>query len=311
MSRRDPQEKALTFRPLYQSAVVSVYDYQCRAHRSGPGEEEHSDTSEIVLMRHGVFCRHFGRRSVTADLNQVAFFSKGSASRVSHPADCGDRGSVFRVTEHVLSDMIRDFDPAIDDHPELPFPRATALSSSRIHWRHLHIIGRLQRVALSPPEPLWADEVILELIGDVLDAAFDAKKPPYQNRRKGTDADYAQRCEAAKAYLAGRVGESVTLDQLARSVNMSPFHFARIFRQLSGMPPHRYLLQLRLQAALERLHEGEKDLTALALDLGFSSHGHFSDTFRREFHRTPSQVRRTASNKTLHKMRKNLEARFQ
>lgn len=108
MSCDRPQEKALTFHPLYRSAIVSVHDYQCRAHRSGPGAEEHSVTSDIVLMRHGVFCRHFGRRSVSADLNQAVFFSKGSTNRVSHPADCGDGGSVFTVSEQVLCDIIRD-----------------------------------------------------------------------------------------------------------------------------------------------------------------------------------------------------------
>ena len=78
---------------------------------------------------------------------------------------------------------------------------------------------------------------------------------------------------------------------------------ARVFRQRTGVPLHRYLTRLRLRAALERLAGGVIDLTALALDLGFSSHSHFSDSFRREFARTPSDVRRDA----LREMSKNLE----
>jgi AraC-like DNA-binding protein len=65
---------------------------------------------------------------------------------------------------------------------------------------------------------------------------------------------------------------------------------------------HRYLTRLRLRAALERLPDAS-DLTALALELGFSSHSHFTDAFRREFRRTPSEARRD-----WREMSKNLEA---
>ncbi len=88
------------------------------------------------------------------------------------------------------------------------------------------------------------------------------------------------------------MGERVTLDAVARAVHASPFHLARVFRQRTGAPIHRYLTRLRLRAALERLAGGANDLTALALALGFSSHSHFADAFRSEFGRTPSAVRR-------------------
>ena len=100
----------------------------------------------------------------------------------------------------------------------------------------------------------------------------------------------------------------MTLDKVARVVHTSPFHFTRIFQQRVGVPVHRYLTQLRLRAALERLAEGEDDLTHLALDLGFSSHSHFAESFRKEFGKTPSEVRRSASRRTLREMSKNLKA---
>src|SRR5262249_18771934 len=97
------------------------------------------------------------------------------------------------------------------------------------------------------------------------------------------------------------------LDDVARAVHTSPFHLARLFGERTGLPVHRYLTQLRLRAALDRLAGGASDLTALALDLGFSSHSHFADAFRREFGRTPSDVRKIAG-RTLAEMSKNLKA---
>jgi AraC family transcriptional regulator len=56
---------------------------------------------------------------------------------------------------------------------------------------------------------------------------------------------------------------------------------------------HRYLNRLRLLEALEPLAQGEADLSTLALDLGFSSHSHFTAAFRKEFAMSPREVRQT------------------
>jgi AraC family transcriptional regulator len=297
----------LTFRSLYHSSIVSIRDYSCRSCKGGPAAEEYSGSNDIVLMRHGAFCKHFGSRSITADVNQVVFFSKGSTYRVSHPVDCGDRGTVLVASPGVLKDIIRELDPSIDDHPEQPFPFVTGPCDSGIFWRHRQIGLRLEAVERNSLEALWADVTVLQLIGDVLETAFEQHGRPLR-RRPGTLADHADRAEAAKTYLASRLSERVTLGDVARAVYTSPFHFARLFQRHTGVPVHRYLTRLRLRASLERLADGTRDLTGLALDLGFSSHSHFTDTFRSEFGCAPSEVRHAATRRTLREMSKILEA---
>jgi AraC-like DNA-binding protein len=129
------------------------------------------------------------------------------------------------------------------------------------------------------------------LIADVIEGAF-AHRGAKPKKRISTLADHAERTEAAKIYLASRIGENVSLDEIAAEVHASPFNFARMFQQQTGMPVHRYLTQLRLRAALERLGDSD-DITSLAIDLGFSSHSHFTDVFRREFGTTPSEYRKS------------------
>jgi AraC family transcriptional regulator len=283
-------ELPLTFRLLYQSPLVRVRDYTCRACRGGPAAEEYSDSNNIVLMRHGAFCRHFGRRRTTADVNQAVFFSKDSTYRVSHPADCGDRGTVFVVAPRVLTDIVRELDPAVDDRPEQPFPFAVGPCDTAVFWQHREFVQRLEAVETQPLEPIWADVTALQLLADILEAAF-RRHQPARRRRRGTEDDHADRVEAAKTFLAARLGERVTLDEVAGAVHLSPFHFARVFQRGTGVPVHRYLTRLRLRAALDRLVGGADDLTALALELGFSSHSHFTDAFRTEFGYPPSAVR--------------------
>ena len=299
--------ETLRFATLHESPLVRVQDYVCTAGPGGPGAEEVYDANTIVLMRHGVFCKHFGARSVTADVNHAVFFSKGSPARVSHPSDCGDRGTVFTVAPRVLNDIVRELDPTVDEHRDRPFPFVTGPCDSQTFWRHRELVQRLAAQEIQPLEHLWADVTALQLSADVLEAAFAQKGVARPRRRAATAEDHVERTEAAKAFLARSLGERITLDDVARAVHTSPFHFTRIFQQQVGIPLHRYLTRLRLRAALERLAEGETDLTRLALDLGFSSHSHFADAFRKEFGNTPREVRRSSTRKSLREMRKNLE----
>lgn len=288
----DNRDKELVFRPLHESPILSVHDYCCHIAHTGLGSEEESDVNNIVLMRHGAFSRHFGRRSVTADVNQAVFFSRESTYRVSHPSDCGDRGTVFTVSPRVLNDIVRELDPAIDEHPDQPFRFVTGPCDSNVFWRHRELVQRLESTESNPPEPLWADVTALQLVADVLESAFVHRGVTRKPKREGTGADHADRTEAAKAYLAAKLSERITLDDVARAVHVSPFHLARIFQQQTGVPVHRYLTQLRLRASLERLADGAQDITVIALELGFSSHSHFTDAFRREFGHPPSEIRK-------------------
>jgi len=283
-------EAPLSYHPLHESPLVTVHDYRCGEARRGPSGEEESRGNAVVLMRHGAFSRHFGRRAATADVNQAAFFAKGSAYRVSHPADDGDRGTVFSVNPRVLADIVRVLDPSVDEHPHRPFPFLSGPCSTALFFRHRELVQRLERAESQPLEPFWADITALQLVADALTAAFDASAAPPRARAE-TEHDHVERTEAVKTYLAARLGERVTLDEVARAVDLSPFHLARLFQRRTGVPLHRYLTRLRLRASLERLAAGATDLAALALELGFASHSHFADAFRKKFGPTPSEVR--------------------
>ena len=297
----------LQFRTLYDSPMIAVRDYVCRHDHREASPEEESESNSITLMRHGAFARHFGRRKITSDVNQSTFFAKGSVYRVSHPSGCGDRGTSMVVAESILTDIIRELDPTIDERPGDPFPFTSGPVDTALFVRHRDYVRRLELAEADPLEPLWADVTGLQLIADVLVAAYEhaGAKPA---KRASTAKDHAERADAAKAYIAKHLGENISLAEIASAANASPFNFARLFQQQTGMPVHRYLTQLRLRTSLEQIAEPGADLTSIALDLGFSSHSHFSDVFRREFGRTPSEIRENTSVSGLKKLSKNLIA---
>ena len=301
------ETELLQFRILYDSPMIAVRDYICRHDHREASPEEESDSNSITLMRHGAFARHFGKQKVTSDVNQASFFTKGSVYRVSHPSGCGDRGTSMVVAESILSDIIRELDPSIVERPDSPFSFPSGPCDTQIFLRHRAYVRRLETADADPLEPLWADVTGLQLIADVLEAAY-LHAGAIPTKRASTSKDHAERVDAAKAYIAKHLGQNLSLVDIAAAANSSPFNFARLFQQQTGVPVHRYLTRLRLRTSLERIAEPGSDLTSIALDLGFSSHSHFTDMFRREFGKTPSEMRENASIFGIRKMSKNLIA---
>jgi AraC-like DNA-binding protein len=83
------------------------------------------------------------------------------------------------------------------------------------------------------------------------------------------------------------------LAAVAAEVGVSPVYLTQVFQYIEGRPLYHYQLQLRLARALDLLGN-YADLTSLALDLGFSSHSHFSAAFKRAYRQTPSEFQRSA-----------------
>jgi len=98
--------------------------------------------------------------------------------------------------------------------------------------------------------------------------------------------------DRAKELLHARAGERLRLDEIALEVGLTSVYLTQQFTRCEGIPLYRYQLQLRLTRALLELPRCE-DITNLALDLGFSSHSHFTSAFREAFGTTPSKYRLT------------------
>jgi AraC-like DNA-binding protein len=93
------------------------------------------------------------------------------------------------------------------------------------------------------------------------------------------------------SYLSVHLAEQVSVEDMARRSHLSPSRFATVFRNTFGMPPHRYLLHLRLEHAKELLRGTRLSLLSIATYCGFSDAHHFSRMFKREVGLTPGAFR--------------------
>jgi AraC-like DNA-binding protein len=83
-----------------------------------------------------------------------------------------------------------------------------------------------------------------------------------------------------------------SIEELAREVRISPYHFIRQFEAVFGVTPHQFRIQSRLDLAKELLARGEHSVTDVCMEVGFSSLGSFTTLFTRRVGEAPSTYRR-------------------
>jgi AraC family transcriptional regulator len=88
-------------------------------------------------------------------------------------------------------------------------------------------------------------------------------------------------------YIHDHLGEPLTLADLAEVVNLSPYHFARLFKQSTGRAPHQYVIQVRVEEAARLLCAGTLSVGEVAYRVGFADQSHLTRHFKSRYHLTP------------------------
>jgi AraC-like DNA-binding protein len=143
------------------------------------------------------------------------------------------------------------------------------------------------------------DELRLELIAGALFqslAAGSAARPLRDGLRV---SDVMRRIDRSVQLIESEYARPLTLRELADAAGMSVYHFARVFREMTGLPAHRYLTAVRLRYAARRLDDGES-VTRACYSVGFASLSHFVTAFRKRFGVAPSAVARGVRLPILH-----------
>jgi AraC family transcriptional regulator len=96
----------------------------------------------------------------------------------------------------------------------------------------------------------------------------------------------------AKEMLMARLDGEITLEELADECELSRSHFARAFRKTTGRPPHRWLVEQRIERAKDMLLKSDLPLAEIALLCGFSDQSHLSKVFAGALGAPPGEWRR-------------------
>jgi AraC-like DNA-binding protein len=268
----------LSVEPLLETQTVQLRDVVCRGECRHKSAEECARVTQLVFPYRGVYVRHLGRNDAVAEANQVLFFNQGESYHVTHPIKGGDACLSLAIGEPWLRELA-------------PKDQLSAGAALRFRWQRLRIDPRTQalvsllRHTLSRQvtEALEAETLVFTLVRRALGERTSHAARASAGRQKLADR--------AKLVLSSDLARRWTLAEIATEVGVSPVYLTQVFRQVEAMPLYRYQLRLRLARALDLLGRYD-DLTSLSMDLGFSSHSHFSSAFRQVYGRTPTQFQR-------------------
>ncbi|MBT8483935.1 MAG: helix-turn-helix transcriptional regulator [Phycisphaerae bacterium] len=287
-------------RPIHEGVSIQITSYACCKADCHAGDEEQQPGHVIVFPHAGVFVKHHEGTDVVVDANSCVFFNHPERYRTSHPYGFGDRGSAIVIAPELLLEIVASHDASVETRPERPFPLSHCPCDGRSHLLVRVLTHLLERGEAG--DAMQVEETAIELVDRVVGAA--CQRRGRQRPRMGVATARAHRAaaDAVAGLLARRFDEPWRLEDIARVVHVSPHHLCRVFRAQTGQTIHAYLNRFRLRHALDQLGDRSVTLTHLATRVGFASHSHFTQAFRREFGITPSVVRRVASLREMRRL---------
>jgi AraC family transcriptional regulator len=268
---------SLTVQLAREGRVARLSELACTLGRlDKPYPETHeSDAWTIALVRRGRF------QYRAADTNRVHSLRPGwvvlgrpnADFECSHEHDGGDNCTSLVVSHDVLSDVAC----ATQGHRGPIFPTP--------------VLPPLPRVAALLERARSREADLDEMAYLVAEAAFaDAHRMPPQDaaRRPSHIARINEAIDRIETSCQGTLSPS----DLAASAALSPFHFLRVFRRVTGTTPHQYLIGARLRLAARLLLDTSRPVTQIAYDVGFDDLSNFVRTFHRVIGCSPRAYRR-------------------
>lgn len=253
------------YQNLFHGDGVTLGRWHCVAHSLRLGEEQQTTLPTINIPLQGSFTRYGPEGVMVLNTLTAGLSNTHDVWRTSHVEIGVDTGIYLLLTPARAEALLRS---TSDRGADAPF---TA---------HIRPID-------GPTWMRWY-QLVVELEKGVLGAAAAQDHIEHQ-----LEALVAPAPLLAPAGLVQEVlfllqtRRARTLEDLSAALQMSPFHLCRVFRRATGQTIHHYMDQLRLRHAAAALSQRGVDLATLSVELGFTSHSHFSYRFRQAFGVTP------------------------
>jgi AraC family transcriptional regulator len=238
----------------------------------------------FVFPRTSVRISHVGRDEFLSSRNVVTFYNPGDEYRRGPVSPEGDECDWFAMAPELARSVVSRENPRAAEGGArvFRFDHGPCDGASYQQQRVLASRAALGASALEVEE--GAVRILARLIRSVHgQSTFEGGRP--------LRAAHRELADAARQALAARLAEPLSLEHLARALGCSAYHLCRVFRHATATSLHEYRSQLRLRRGVDLIEGGAEDLTRIALELGYSSHSHFSHAFRRAFGVTPTQFR--------------------
>jgi AraC-like DNA-binding protein len=268
---------------LFQCDTFAIDSWRCVGEDTPERHEEWSPEDRVVVTRRGAWELAVKGKSVRADPVTAILWNRGPY-RVRHPVGGGDACTVFRLTASGARAM-HEHAAARGARPDASAVAARSRAiDGRSYLLHRRAFAHAARAG-GRGDPLAVEEPGVAFLRRL--------SAPGMEPETAVASAEARRCvDRARDVIARDFRQPLSLADIAREAQCSPFHLGRLFRRGTGITLYAAVVRLRLREGLERLLDEPGRVASVALAVGFASHSHFTDAFRAEFGCPPSQARR-------------------
>jgi AraC-like DNA-binding protein len=277
----------LTEKHVFETPNVRIGSFRCPVGYPSFRDTGPIERSIVVFPRTAVWIRHEGRRPFLADPSVTTIYNAAQRyERFPESAD-GDRCDWYAVSDSIARAIVGDFD-AHAASSDRPFRFQWAATPTQLYLRQRALLAR---AASGELDKLEGEETVIAIVRSVIGIAYRVERP--LTRSTATAARHHDLVHAARAELLRSVRSNNSVSDIAWAIGTSPYHLCRVFSASTGRTLHQHRTELRLRLALEHLEDrrSRNNLSAIAHDLGFSSHSHFVRLMRRYAGVTPSAAR--------------------
>lgn len=253
-----------------------VVDIVCTAGPSDRPFEERQGSTSVSLVLSGSFTQRSDGGSALLSAGSCLLVNAAQPFECAHRHGEGDRCLSFQFAPELFARLAYDAGAARPRfaHPRLPPLRTLAPLTARA------------MTALTRGDSF--EEIAFEWAGAAL--ALTAA-PRREAVPAGADTG---RITTVLRHLESRIAAPQSLTDLARVAGLSPYHFLRTFKAVTGITPHQWVLRARLRRAAHLLATTREPVTTIALGVGFADLSNFIRTFRAEFGMSPRRYRAAA-----------------
>ena len=248
----------------------SVSDVICTSGPSDrPFEEQHEGASIAVVVA-GTFQYRSPLGSSALTPGSLLLGNPGQCFECGHEHAAGDRCIAFRYAPHFFEEIA---------------------AGRRLHTSHVAPVPALSPlfVRAAAGGALGASVAWEELAVELADLALGLTSSKAESMLPEPAA--LRRVTETVRRIEAEPGAPWTLARLAADARQSPYHYLRVFQQVTGVTPHQFVLRARLRSAALQLVASDAKVIDVALDAGFGDVSNFNAAFRREFGATPRAFR--------------------
>ncbi len=274
---------------IYSSDLCKIIDFKCKCDCCAVSKKEYSKSFNISFIRKGNFGYKGFRYNFDA-YNGYAIVDKPDSEHVvEHRQHSPDECTIIDFTDNFYQ-ILREkhkmkyklfFEN--EDIQSLLFK-----TDNKVEYLHYLLISQFNAKYF---DTNYTESLVMEILHWFLDR-MDNRMPQSILATK-LKRQHLHTIEKAKDFIFNNFIENITINDIACYCNVSPFHFSRIFKEISSYTPYQFLLNTRLTNAKQLIVNSGLPINEVGFLSGFQSAENFDAAFKNKFHYSPSYLRKS------------------